>query len=164
MDLSLSDLARRAGINKSTLSQLESGAGNPSLETLWALALALDVPVSRLLDPPAVTVQLIRAGEGPTLAATGTDYRATLLSTCPPGARRDIYRVTAEPGPGRESAAHMPGVVEHVVLAAGKAVAGPSERPETLNPGDCLSYPGDQPHIFRALTPGTEAILVSEHS
>lgn len=58
----------------------------------------------------------------------------------------------------------MPGVVEHVLLAAGKAVVGLAERPEALNPGDCLSYPRDQPHIFRALTPGTEAILISEHN
>ena len=42
--LSLSEVARRAGLSKSTLSQLESGAGNPSLETLWALAVTLDVP------------------------------------------------------------------------------------------------------------------------
>ena len=44
--LSLSELARNAGIAKSTLSQLESGAGNPSLETLWALSVALEVPFS----------------------------------------------------------------------------------------------------------------------
>ena len=35
--LSLTELAKRAGIAKSTLSQLENGTGNPSLETLWAL-------------------------------------------------------------------------------------------------------------------------------
>lgn len=40
--ISVSELAKRAGIAKSTLSQLESGSGNPSLETLWALAMALD--------------------------------------------------------------------------------------------------------------------------
>jgi transcriptional regulator with XRE-family HTH domain len=51
--LSLTELARRAGIAKSTLSQLESGAGNPSVETLWALAVALGVPFSRLVDLPA---------------------------------------------------------------------------------------------------------------
>ena len=39
--MSLAELAR-AGLAKSTLSQLESGTGNPSLETLWALAMALD--------------------------------------------------------------------------------------------------------------------------
>ena len=50
--LSLTEVARRAGIAKSTLSQLESGTGNPSLETLWAICVALDVPFSRLVDPP----------------------------------------------------------------------------------------------------------------
>ncbi len=44
--LSLTELARRAGIAKSTLSQLESGTGNPSLETLWAICVALDVPLT----------------------------------------------------------------------------------------------------------------------
>src|SRR5690242_11606233 len=39
--LSLTELARRAGVAKSTLSQLESGLGNPSVETLWALGVAL---------------------------------------------------------------------------------------------------------------------------
>ena len=49
--LSLSETAKRAGIGKSTLSQLEGGSGNPSVETLWALATALDVQLSQLLDP-----------------------------------------------------------------------------------------------------------------
>ncbi|MGH2602889.1 MAG: helix-turn-helix domain-containing protein, partial [Dehalococcoidia bacterium] len=62
--LSLSEVAKRAGIAKSTLSQLESGSGNPSVETLWALGVALDVPFSRLVDPPAPLVRIVRAGEG----------------------------------------------------------------------------------------------------
>ena len=41
--LSLAEIARRAGIAKSTLSQLEAGNGNPSLETLWSLCVALDI-------------------------------------------------------------------------------------------------------------------------
>ena len=53
--LSLTELAKRAGIAKSTLSQLENGTGNPSLETLWALGTALGVPLSRLIDPPRRT-------------------------------------------------------------------------------------------------------------
>ncbi|ESF02045.1 hypothetical protein SEEV1955_12962 [Salmonella enterica subsp. enterica serovar Virchow str. ATCC 51955] len=49
--LSLAEIARRAGIAKSTLSQLEAGNGNPSLETLWSLCVALDIPFARLLEP-----------------------------------------------------------------------------------------------------------------
>ncbi|GAB2613032.1 XRE family transcriptional regulator [Streptomyces capparidis] len=161
--LSLTEVARRAGVAKSTLSQLESGGGNPNLETLWALCVALDVPFSRLLDPPRPRVQVIRADEGPAVAATGADYRATLLAASPGSARRDIYRVDAEPGAPRDSDPHMPGVVEHVLLASGRALVGLTDEPVELGPGDYVAYPGDLPHTFRALEPGTRAVLVSEH-
>ena len=161
--LSLSDVARRAGVSKSTLSQLEGGAGNPSVETLWALCVALEIPFSRLLDPPRVTTQVIRAGEGPELSAGEADYRATLLAACPPQARRDVYRIVAEPGRPRRSDPHNPGVVEHVVLAAGRARVGVVEETVDLGPGDYVSYPGDVAHVFEALEPGTWAVLVSEH-
>ena len=162
--LSLTEVARRAGLAKSTLSQLESGMGNPSLETLWAICVALDAPFSRLLDPPRAQVQVIRADEGPTVAAAHADYQATLLAACPPGARRDVYRIAAEPGHARASDPHMPGVLEHVVLSAGRALVGVAGEPVQLGPGDYICYPGDIPHVFEALEPHTLAVLVSEHS
>ena len=162
--LSLTEVARRAGIAKSTLSQLESGTGNPSLETLWAICVALDAPFSRLLDPPRPHTEVIRADEGPTVAAAEADYRATLLAACPPGARRDVYRIQAEPGHARASEPHMPGVVEHVVIGAGRALVGVAGEAAELRPGDYIRYPGDVPHVFEALEPGTRAVLVSEHT
>jgi len=161
--LSLTEVARRAGIAKSTLSQLESGTGNPSVETLWALGVALDVPFSRLVEPPAPAVQVIRAGQGPAVHSDSADYVATLLSSCPPNARRDLYLISAEPGRPRCSDPHMPGVIEHVVLMQGRVRAGLTEDPVDLNPGDYVSYPGDLPHIFLALKPGARAVMLSEH-
>jgi transcriptional regulator with XRE-family HTH domain len=161
--LSLTELARRAGIAKSTLSQLESGTGNPSLETLWAICVALDVPFSRLVDPPRPHTQVIRVDEGPTIAAAEADYRATLLASCPPGARHDVYRIEAEPGQARASEPHMPGVVEHVVLSTGRALVGVTGEAVELGPGDYIRYAADLPHVFEALEPGTLAVLLSEH-
>ncbi|NUW40136.1 helix-turn-helix transcriptional regulator [Nonomuraea rhodomycinica] len=161
--MSLSELAKRAGVAKSTLSQIESGAGNPGVETLWALATALGVPFSRLVDPPRPATRVLRAGEGPAAHSEVAGYTAALLASCPPNARRDLYRVTARPGEPRLSAPHAPGTVEHVVLASGRALAGPAEEPVELRPGDYVSYPGDVPHIFDALAPGTSAVFVMEH-
>jgi transcriptional regulator with XRE-family HTH domain len=161
--LSLSELAKRAGIAKSTLSQLEAATGNPSVETLWALGVALDVPFSRLVEPVRPKVQVIRAGEGPAVFSERASYVATLLASCPPNARRDVYLITAEPGAPRESDPHMPGVVEHVVLCAGRARVGLSDEPVEVHPGDYVAYPGDLPHVFEALEPGTFSVMVSEH-
>lgn len=161
--LSQTELAKRAGLAKSTLSQLESGAGNPSVETLWALGTALNVPFSRLVDPPRQAVRVIRAGEGPAAHSDRADYTATLLASCPPNARRDLYRVTASPGEPRLSDPHPPGTTEHVVVASGRALVGPPGEPVELGPGDYITYPGDAPHVFEALSPGTSAVFLMEH-
>jgi transcriptional regulator with XRE-family HTH domain len=161
--LSLSELAKCAGIAKSTLSQLESGTGNPSLETLWALSVALDVPFSRLIDPPRPRVTVLRRGEGIAVPSERAHYVATLLASCPPNARRDIYLLSVEPGPPRESDPHMPGTWEHAVVGSGRALVGPTEDPVELCPGDYIGYPGDVPHICKALEPGTAIVLAMEH-
>ncbi|ADD41748.1 helix-turn-helix domain-containing protein [Stackebrandtia nassauensis] len=162
--LSLSEVAKRAGIAKSTLSQLEAGSGNPGVETLWALSVALNVPFATLVEPSTSRVQVIRAGQGPTFAAEHADYVATVLSASPPRARRDLYLVTGQPGKARDSEPHMYGVVEHVIVCAGRALVGPIDEPVELTPGDYISYPGDAAHTFKALEPDTFAVLVSEHN
>ena len=147
--LSLTELARRAGIAKSTLSQLENGVGNPSLETLWALAQALGVPLSRLVDPPHQGIQVIRAGEGAVMHAERAAYDAALLSSCPPGARRDIYRVIGQPGRPHLAHPHMPGTLEHLILGSGRVLAGPEGEAVELGPGDYLRYPSRRPARLR---------------
>src|SRR5690606_33953933 len=114
--LSASELSRRAGVSKATVSQLENGTGNPSVETLWALGDALGIPFSALVDEAAAAPTLIRADEIAGVPSAAAAYSATLLSACPPGARRDVYLIQAEPGEPRRSLPHRAGTVEHVVL------------------------------------------------
>ncbi|MFF4489672.1 helix-turn-helix domain-containing protein [Streptomyces sp. NPDC001544] len=161
--LSLSELAKRAGVAKSTLSQLEGAGGNPSMETIWALAVALGVPFSVLVEPPAPAVQVIRAGEGPTVHSEQSSYLATLLSASPPHARRDIYYVWLEPGTVRDSEPHIPGTVEHIVVGEGSVKAGPRGEAVELGAGDYMSYRGDVPHTYEALAAGTKFVLIMQH-
>ncbi|AGZ40154.1 putative transcriptional regulator [Actinoplanes friuliensis DSM 7358] len=161
--ISLAELARRAGLAKSTLSQLESGTGNPSVETLWALGVALGVPFSRLVEPPAPPIRVIRAGEGPRLPSDHADFFGTLLAAGSTHARRDLYVVELEPGTGRQAEAHIPGSIEHLVVAAGRIRTGPSGDEVDLGPGDYVMFPGDVPHRYEALEPGSWAILLMEH-
>lgn len=161
--ISLAELARRAGIAKSTLSQLEAGSGNPSVETVWALGVALGVPFSRLIEQPSPAVRVIRAGHGPGLRSQQAEFTGTLLAAGAPQVRRDIYLIELEPGPVREAPPHIPGSVEHLVVAAGRLRTGPANDPVELGTGDYVTFPGDVPHRYEALAPGTFAVLVMEH-
>ncbi|KTS17247.1 helix-turn-helix domain-containing protein [Pantoea dispersa] len=162
--LSLTEVARRAGIAKSTLSQLEAGNGNPSIETLWSLCVALNIPFARLMEPEVKKMQVIRRGEGMVVSAELADFQAALLASCPPGGRRDLYLITSQPGAPRASKPHPPGSVEHIILARGRARVGLMEAPVELFPGDYICYPADEPHIFEALEANTMAVQLSEQN
>src|ERR1700730_19402006 len=63
--MSLATLAARADVAKATLANLEQGRGNPTIETLWSLALGLGVAFSDLLeDRSETTTVVVRAQQG----------------------------------------------------------------------------------------------------
>ncbi|SMX96487.1 Cupin domain-containing protein [Brevibacterium sp. Mu109] len=162
--LSLSETAKRAGIGKSTLSQLESGAGNPSVETLWAIATALGVQISRLLETDRPPLSVIRRGEAMPLPSTDADYSAALLSACPPHARRDVFLVQLEPGSARVAQPHPVGTIEHLVVSAGSLRLTIDGESIDLDPGDYARHAGDSVHAYEALTPDTMAVCIVEAS
>lgn len=164
LGLSLTELARRAGVAKSTLSQLEAGNGNPNVETLWSLAVALGVPFSRVVDPQPQPVRVIRAGTGPAIPSEQARFTGTVLSTCPPGARRDLHAITLEPGATRLAEPHIPGTVEHLVVTSGRVRCGPRDEEVELAVGDYARFAGDVPHSYLALEPHSAGVLVMEYS
>lgn len=163
LGMSAAELARQAGIAKSTLSQLEAGTGNPSVETLWAIALVVGVPFATLVEPPSAPMRVVRADERPVIRSEDSPFASALLAASPPGARRDIHLVTSEPGEPRVAHAHSPGTVEHMIVGAGRWRAGPDGEEVDLASGDYVSFPADRPHGYRALTTGATAVLIMEY-
>ncbi|WP_444462398.1 helix-turn-helix domain-containing protein [Rhodobacter capsulatus] len=155
--LSLSALAARAGLAKSTLSQLEAGKGNPNVETLWAIATALGLPFSALFETASDRRTLIRAEEGTAVDATRADFSAVLLDRAPPDRRRDLYRLRLLPGSVRHAEAHPRGTLEHALVLSGRVRLGPETAPELLGPGDYFRFPGDVAHLYEAI--GAPALL-----
>ena len=43
-------------------------------------------------------------------------------------------------------------------------MVGLTESPEELSAGDYICYPADQAHIFKALEPDTEAVMMAEQN
>lgn len=145
--LSLSELARRAGLGKGTLSELEHGQRNPTLDTLFALTRALRLPLSAALP----------AGPQAEPDASGRTVDAWLVDQQP---GTDVYRLRVRPGDVQTSDAHAPGVREQVLVVSGRLRLG--DGTAVLGPGDSLDYPGDEPHVFEAVEPVT-ALLVMRY-
>ncbi|MFD3479155.1 helix-turn-helix domain-containing protein [Streptomyces sp. NPDC058695] len=152
--LSLSELARRSGVGKGTLSELETGRRNPTLETLYALTTALGRPVSAVLDDPPPGVA---AGAG---GVSGSAVTAVLLERYEDeGAATDVFRVTIADGATQESAAHVPHTTESLMVLSGTAVVGLPDAPQTAGPGGHAHWPADAPHFYSAPDGAVQGVL-----
>lgn len=137
--ISLSELARRAGIGKATLSGLENGTRNPTLDTLWAVTAQLGVPLA------------LAVGEsGP--VPHGTAVEGVLLQVFEDeSVTYELYRLTIPAGATQVSPAHHEGVTEHITVFAGVLSAGPQDAPLQAGPGEHLTWRSDVPHIYSAV-------------
>lgn len=156
--LSLTALAGRAGLAKSTLSQLEAGKGNPNVETLWAIATALCIPFSSLFEGASDASELVRADEGIEFGADETDFAALLLDKSPAARRRDLYRIRLTAGALRHADSHPQGTIEHAFICSGRVRLGPAGQEIEAGAGDYFRFAGDVSHSYEAL--GGPALLL----
>ncbi|MEV7907821.1 helix-turn-helix domain-containing protein [Streptomyces anulatus] len=141
--VSLSELARRAGVGKATLSGLENGTRNPTLETLWAVTAELGVPLAVALGP---------APASPGTAIRGTAVTAVLLEVFEDeNVTYELYRLTIPAGATQTSPAHHEGVTEHITVFSGTLEAGPAGSPLTAGPGEHIRWVSDMPHTYTAI-------------
>jgi transcriptional regulator with XRE-family HTH domain len=155
--LSLSELARATSMSKATLSSVESGRSNPTIETLAALAGALRVTLGELLEePPLDDVRIVRAGHGglgPNSPVRPLDRVAedgVELSE-----RAWAPRQLDEPEPASA------GARAGVYVLDGKLIAGPVERLTELGPGDYASFPIDAPYVYETERTGARALVLT---
>ena len=150
--LTLADLASAAGLGKSTLAQLESGKANPSVETLWAIAAALQVPFARIVEEVRPALRVVRAADVPAMHSAETPgWAGRLLTASHARASFDLYSLDLEAGGIRHADPHHAGVIEHLVVVTGRMRAGPQDGPVLLSSGDLLTFAADVPHMYEAL-------------
>lgn len=61
--VTIKEIAAKAGVTSSLLSQIENNKANPSVNSLMAIAKALKVPISSLFNDGPVTDPVVRAGK-----------------------------------------------------------------------------------------------------
>jgi transcriptional regulator with XRE-family HTH domain len=145
--LSLSQLAADSNIAKSNLSRLEQGFGNPTLDTLWRLAVRLNVPFGTLIQPISVPI--------------GNDgIQVKLLDQGKDNPNVDAYWMSCAPDTLREAEAHSPGSREIVTIISGRIDVGTTADVRSLSAGETHTFGCDKPHIYRTSEVWTTLLVV----
>ncbi len=150
MDLSLRELAERAGVSAATLSQVERGESSPTLTVAARIADGLELTLSQLLrlDEGGGHVAIVRAGSGRRRRRAG--HSVEELTPPLPGQRADVSLHALDPGASTggedDPPMHEPGSRETVVVLEGEVELVIEGEPHRLRSGDTATFDADLPH------------------
>jgi len=111
-------LAKTAGVPRSTIANLESGVGNPSLTVLVKVANALAVPLDELTAAPRAKVRHWPAGDVATQSrGRGVTMRALVPEPVP---EELLTLMDFAPGASMRGTPHLPGTREFFTCLTGR--------------------------------------------
>jgi transcriptional regulator with XRE-family HTH domain len=154
--LTLAQVRDRTGLNVGYLSQVETDKASPSLETLAALADALDVPITWLLIDAAPPPRVVRRGErrieeGPA---------GSRLEEVDGGYARTVRFVEGVMSPGTRSDLMSDAGEEHHLVLEGRIRLRQGDFVVELGPGDYLVWDGCFPHSVESVGNEPARVLV----
>jgi mannose-6-phosphate isomerase-like protein (cupin superfamily) len=163
--MSLAQVAERAGVSTSFVSQVERGVANPTLSSLKALVEAVGSSVGALLVGGAWTnesrfveqgVAVLRAGKRRRIVYPGSTIANELLS--PDLQRRmEIIWVEAEPGASSGGHPHKHDGEECGIVISGQMRFLVGDEECVLGPRDAIYFPSHLPHSWESV--GTEDLV-----
>lgn len=145
--MTVTELARAAGVSVGLISQVERGISDPSLETLRRIAMALDVPLFGLFaeaDGGRVAVvrkdarMFVRSPHG------GITYQRLSAGT----GKIEVLEGLLEPGAASSEEPWSHPSEECVVVLTGRLVAEVDGARHELRAGDSATFDSRSPHRY----------------
>lgn len=154
--LSLRELAARAEVTPSFLSQLENGRSSVSIGSLARIAAALSIEIAALFDTRTIGPTPMRASDRP-LLRLDDKVRKTLLTPAPL-TNLGLYGVTLEPGgsTGPEQYSHD-GSHEVLIVVLGAVTVQLGEERFEMTEGDSIDFDSELPHRVANLSHSMKA-------
>ena len=151
--VSLTEVARRAGMTKSTLSKIENGQTSSPISTLVAVASAMGVRLAEFFReaPGPTRFLLTRKGKGKKIARDGTrlGYTYEALAVDFPNKPVEPFLLTISPGDKEGRFQHSGH--EFIHMLSGDIAFTLGDEKFDLHPGDSLYFDPKQTHILKPL-------------
>lgn len=154
--LTLAAVSESTGLNIGYLSQIENDKASPSLETLAALATALDVPPAWFLLDTSLPPRVVRAADRP-VRSVAPDGE---IGQVDGGLSRDLAIFEAMMPTGTTTGFHAHPGDEHHVILAGRLRITQGETIVEAEPGDYVLLDGTLPHDVQVIGDEPARLLI----
>ena len=157
LNRTLAQVAADTGLNVGYLSQVENDKASPSLETLAALAAALDVPIAWFLLEESVAPRVIRAAERPRRRMARGAGSMTQIDG---GISRHVAIFEGEMPVGHRTGFHSHAGDEHHIVLAGRVRFVQGTAVVEAGAGDYVLLDGTLPHDAESIGPDPARLII----
>lgn len=148
--LSLEKLAQSSGVSRAMLGQVELGQSAPTINVLWKMARALDVPFSALITSSQTSgAQVLRSDAAKRLMSSDGSFQSRALFPFDEPRRVEFYELKLSARGVEKAEAHAAGTTENLVVARGAVEIVVGAATHRLEAGDAILFEADQPHVYR---------------
>lgn len=158
-NMSLDKMSKATGVSKSMLGQIERGESNPTITTLWKIAIGLKISFTSLLnhDDPKPVVIAEEAIEP--LSADEGRYKLYPFFPYEEGRNFEMHRVVIEPSGYLKSEAHGEKVEEFITVFQGVLTIGIGGEEFLVTEGRSIKFRADKEHFYQ--NSGEEEVALS---
>ncbi|MBZ0261800.1 MAG: helix-turn-helix domain-containing protein [Hyphomicrobiales bacterium] len=165
-DLTFDALARRAGVSKGTLVQIEQERANPSIATLCRLATALGVSVAELVAPAGEvqsSINIVKADDARKLWIGPRGGSAVLLAGTKGPDMLEMWQWELKPGERFEASRHGRGTRELIHVTSGKLFLEVEGQGTIIAAGATAVAKTDRPHSYANLSKSPVHFVMTVH-
>ncbi len=146
--ISQAQLAQLANIPRTTLSNFESGGGNPSLENLIRISSALQIGLDELLSAPRHHIRHLTADA--MIVEERSKGRIRIHKLVPERVQGlEVDRLEIDSSATMVGHPHLSGAKEYLTVLQGEITVNVGGDSYKIKKGECLVFTGDQPHSYR---------------
>jgi transcriptional regulator with XRE-family HTH domain len=149
-NLSLEALSKLSGVSRAMLGQIELGRSVPTINVVWKIASAFDVPFSTLITSHETEqLRFLPASQTKLLTSVTGEFSSRALFPFDGERRTEFYEIRLKPGSIEQADAHAVGTVENLVVVKGALEISIGGETQLLSPGDAIVFQADKPHSYR---------------
>lgn len=161
-NLSQSQLAKQAGVSKVIISQIEKGDSNPTINTIWKLTGALELPYTSLLEMEETKTVHIRKADISELE----EDKYHIFSYYSKNAQRnfELYQIEMDEGCDHTSIGHSSNSFEYVMMIEGEIILDVDQKEYILKKDDALFFDASVPHGYKNIgKEKAKAVLIIQY-
>ncbi len=148
--LSLERMAKASGVSRAMLGQIELGQSTPTINVVWKIARALDVPFSTLItESSAPRTALVPCDRSKLLTSRDGTFTSRALFPFDQPRKVEFYELSLAAKATESADAHPPGTSENLVVSSGQLELTVGKDRHRLTTGDAILFEADVPHAYK---------------